>query len=153
MKHGFSLLSQQIKRQSVCLASGRLEFNRRSRHTKGFITGSVSFVTSHFEKLRTLKKKLKCVKFGNSQRTLKKNIFFQSALIWGILTHFEKNPKNHILHGRLYLSYLEISNIIIKFENTSISSNALLTIRSICCSFVMGLKKYSWDKSGFASCK
>ena len=122
MKHGFSLLSQQIKRQSVCLASGRLEFNRRSRHTKSFITGSVSFVTTHFEKL------------------------------WGIITHFEKKPKNHILHGRLYLSCLEISNIIIKFENTSISLNVLLTIRSICCSFVMGWQKYCWYKSGFASC-
>ena len=48
---------------------------------------------------------------------------------------------------------MEILNIIINFENASISSNVLLTILSIVRSFVMGLKKYSWDKSGFTSCK
>ena len=34
-----------------------------------------------------------------------------------------------------------------------ISLNLLLTILSIVRSFVMGLKYYCWDKSGFASCK
>ena len=96
--------------------------------------------------------------FAMLQRTLKKNkerkiFFFQSALIWGILTHFDKKPENHILHDWLYFSYLEISNIIINFENASISSNVLLTILSIVRLFVMGLKKYCWNKSGFTSCK
>ena len=58
-------------------------------------------VTTHFEKLRTLKKKFQsALNLGRSQRTLKKKIFFfQSALIWGILKHFEKKIENHILHG------------------------------------------------------
>ena len=114
---------------------------------------------SHFHPLlqRTLKnyalwkKFSKCVKFGTeSTHTL---FFFQSALIWDILTHFEKKIENHILYGWLYFSCLKISNIIIYLENASISSNVLLTILSIVRSIVMGLKNYCWDKSGFASCK
>ena len=42
---------------------------------------------------------------------------------------------------------------IINFQNASVSSNMLLTILSIVCSFVMSLKKYCWEKSGSASCK
>ena len=65
----------------------------------------------------------------------------------------KKKPEKHILHGWLYFYCLKISNMIINFENASISSNMILTILSIVCSFVMSLKKYCWDKSGFASCK
>ena len=64
-----------------------------------------------------------------------------------------KNPENHILHGWLYFPCLKILNRIINFENASISSNVLLTILSFVRSFVISLKKYCWDKSGFASCK
>ena len=77
----------------------------------------------------------------------------QNSLILGILTHFAKNPENHNLQGWLYFSCLQISNLINNFENASISSNVLLTILSIVRSFVMGLKKYCWDISSFASCK
>ena len=102
---------------------------------------------THFEKCYQ-----SALNFGPSQRTL--NIFFQNTLIWGILTHFDKkNPWKYFLHCWLYFSCLKISNIIIYFENASISSNVLLTILSIVRSFVMGLKKYCWDKSGLGSCK
>ena len=100
-----------------------------------------------------MKKFQSALNLGPSQRTLKKKYFFQSALIWGILTHFKKNPEKHILHGWLFFYCLKISNISINFENASISSYVLLTILSTVRSFVMGLKKYCWDKSGFASCK
>ena len=94
----------------------------------------------------------KNLNLGPSQPTFKKNIFYQSALTWGILTHFEKITPNIIFCMAGSISLL-LSNIIINFENASISSNMLLTILSIVHSFVMGLKKYCWDKSGFASCK
>ena len=45
-------------------------------------------VPTHFEQLRTLKRKSKCVKFGTKSTPFQ--FFFQTALIWGILTHFEK---------------------------------------------------------------
>ena len=59
------------------------------------------------------KKNSKCVELGTKSTHFD---FFQSALIWGILTHFEKNKQteNQILHGWLYLSCLKISNIISK---------------------------------------
>ena len=63
-----------------------------------------------------------------------------------------KKIENHILYGWLYFSCLKISNIIINLEHASISSNVLMTILSIVCSIVMGLKNYCWDKSGFALC-
>ena len=38
----------------------------------------------------------KCVKFGTKSTQFEKKIFFQSALIRGILTHFEKKPPKNI---------------------------------------------------------
>ena len=74
-------------------------------------------VTSHFEKLRALKFFFKCVQFGTNSALFE--IFFQSAFICSILTHFEKNPENYVLHGWLYISCLEISNISIIPHATS----------------------------------
>ena len=109
-------------------------------------------VITYFEKLRTLKKISRCVKFG-TKSTHFEFFFFQSSLIWGILTHFEKKIKNHILHGWLYFSCLKISNIIIYLQNSSIFSNVFLTILWIVRSIFMGSKNDCWDKSGFASSK
>ena len=68
---------------------------------------------THFEKLFQ-----SALNLGLSQRTLKKNIFFQNALIWGILTHFEKKIENHILHSWLYFSFFFlISNIIVSISS------------------------------------
>ena len=54
-------------------------------------------VTTHFEKFFQ-----SVLNLGPSQRTLK--FFFHSALIWGILTHFEK-IRNSYFHGWLYFSF------------------------------------------------
>ena len=110
-----------------------------------------SYVTTHFEKLRTLKFFSKCVKFGNkSMHFEKKN---SKCVNIGHINVLWKKIENHILHGWLYFSFYKFSNIIINLENASISSIVLLTILSIVCSIVMCLKNYCWDKCGFASCK
>ena len=83
-----------------------------------------SAVTTHFKKL-----------FQSALNLDFENIFFQSALIWGILTHFEKKIENHILHSWLYFSFLKISNKIINLEICIDLFNCVIK-DSIDCSFI-----------------
>ena len=58
----------------------------------------------------------KCIKFGPSQRTLKKNSVCVIICHFNALGNFFEYQ---ILHGSLYFPCLKISNTIIKFENKS----------------------------------
>ena len=71
---------------------------------------------------------------GPSQCTLKKEYFFQSALISAILTYFEKNPKiKFCMAPFIFL----ISKIIFKNENELLSLNIKCFINdSFNCTFI-----------------
>ena len=71
---------------------------------------------------------------GPNQRTLKKNIFIQSALISAILTHFEKNSIIKLCMAPLNFLF---SKTIINIEKESISSSDKCIIDdSFNCTFI-----------------
>ena len=84
------------------------------------------------------KKIQSALNLGPSQRTL---IFFQSALIWDILTHFEKKQTNRKSNFTWLALFVLFKDFKYNFENVSISSNVLFTILAIVRSFVLDLKK------------
>ena len=105
---------------------------------KFVISAQIGIVTPHLKNCTLWNKISKCVKFGTKSTHFEKKHSFSKCVKRGILTHFEKKTLKSYLHGWLYFSCLKVSNIM---------------ILSIVRSFVMCLKNYCWDKSGFASCK
>ena len=95
-------------------------------------------VKTHFEKLRTLKKNSKRVKWDQVNELWKRK-FFQSAIISAILTNFEKKFKNSFCMARLNFLFKHIKDNN-KLYKWIISSIVLSTILSIVHSFVRLLK-------------
>ena len=100
-------------------------------------------VTMHFEKLSTLKKNPKCIKFGNNSTHFEKKCFLNVRL-YGRYERTLKKMKNQILHCPLYFFFKDNY----EFEIVWISLNVLSMISLFERSFDMVVNVYRQDKSG-----